>query len=281
MLSGKKFLKGSKRIMKIQRAKVILIGIAMQVSFVAILGAGAPIPAASLPFAPGDKFTYKLKWGPFPAGTAILEMRNPEPINGDAAYHFVFSFRTNRFADHIYKMRDRFEGYVDLAMSHTVHFSKVEQHRSTKQKTEVLFDWKELTARYHRQGVTDQPIAIEEGAFDPVSIIFAMRNRTLEVGSKFSIPMTDGKSISRMPIRVVKKQKIKTKAGRFDTLMLQTDMKHFSRKLKKQSLLKIWFSDDKEKIPVRFQLKIKWGSFKADLLSVERNAGHRKDVYGQ
>ena len=60
------------------------------------------------PFVPGEKLTFVLKWGKIPAGKATLEVQAIEALNGETAYRFVMTARTNAFVDIFFKVRKRF-----------------------------------------------------------------------------------------------------------------------------------------------------------------------------
>ena len=54
---------------------------------------------SSLPFVPGERLHYKIKWGLIPVGRATLEVAPSEEVNGTLCHKFVLSVRTNEFAD--------------------------------------------------------------------------------------------------------------------------------------------------------------------------------------
>ncbi|MBW2193492.1 MAG: DUF3108 domain-containing protein, partial [Deltaproteobacteria bacterium] len=60
-----------------------------------------------IPFSPGEKLTFQLKWGFIPAGEAVLEVLPMETIDGKPVYHFVATAKSNAFIDVFYTVRDR------------------------------------------------------------------------------------------------------------------------------------------------------------------------------
>lgn len=98
-------------------------------------------PEHNLPFAPGEKLTYVLKWEGVPAGKATLEVFPVETLNGKQAYHFVMTARTNSFVDIFYKVRDKIEGYTDLEITRSLFYQSKQREGKYKRDIVVVFDW--------------------------------------------------------------------------------------------------------------------------------------------
>ena len=77
-----------------------------------------------IPFQPGEKLTYKGKWGAIPAGELTLEVLPKETVNSIEAYHFAMITKTNEVVDLIYKIRERQDSYIDTGMTHSVFYKK-------------------------------------------------------------------------------------------------------------------------------------------------------------
>ncbi|MDP4855774.1 MAG: DUF3108 domain-containing protein, partial [Desulfobacterales bacterium] len=76
-------------------------------------GAGGPDRA----FSTGEKLTFQIKWGPIPAGEAVLEVLPVERRNDTPVYHFVMEVKTNAFLDLFYYYRTRIDAYAELQMN--------------------------------------------------------------------------------------------------------------------------------------------------------------------
>ena len=55
--------------------------------------------AGDLPFKPGERLTYVLKWGVVPAGEAVLAVLPLSAVDGVPAYHFHLTATSNAFVD--------------------------------------------------------------------------------------------------------------------------------------------------------------------------------------
>ena len=64
-----------------------------------LLAASAGAGEHDRAFSPGEKLTFQIKWGPFPAGEAVLEVLPMERQDGTPVYHFAMEVKTNAFLD--------------------------------------------------------------------------------------------------------------------------------------------------------------------------------------
>ena len=227
---------------------------------------------ARQPFHPGERLIYELRWGLFKVGTAVFEVEGPVELDGQPAYKFVFTIKTNRFADGFYKIRDRYEGYSNLEMSRSLLFRKQEQHNRRKRNVTVTFDWDAQTVQYERNGEKQDPLPLDHTrCFDPLSALFAARALPLSIGSEYTLPITDGKKLATVPIKVIKKQKLKMQAGTFETFLITPDFRRLKKnpRKNKRASTRIWFSADSRKIPVKIHKRAIWGRFEARLVAIQ------------
>jgi len=60
-----------------------------------------------IPFYPGEKLTFQVKWVMIPAAEAVLEIMPMEQVDGVRSFHFSMTARTYEAIDIVYKVRDR------------------------------------------------------------------------------------------------------------------------------------------------------------------------------
>jgi hypothetical protein len=221
-------------------------------------------------FRPGEKMVFKVRWEFIPAGDAVLEVLPYETINGEKSFHFVFTARTNRYVDLIYKVRDRVESYTDLEITRAVLYKK-EQKGKIKKEVVVTFDWKNRFAQYSNSDNQLEPIFIMPGTFDPLSIFFSFRLYDLNKETKVVTPVTDGEKSVLGVVTKIKRERIKVSAGEYDTYLVEPEMENIDGVFKKskKAKLQIWVTADERRIPVKIKSKVAVGSFVADLVSYE------------
>ncbi len=237
-----------------------------------ILGNGLVLADSTvLPFRPGEKLTFELKWTLVPAGQATLEVKPIKQVDGKDTYHFRMTARSNRFVDAFYKVRDRIDGYTDMAITRSVFYAKKQREGKTKKNVVVRFDWDSQTAQYTEflKRAKKDPVALLPGAFDPLSIFYYTRKQSFEVGQEMQRPVTDGKKCVVGKAKILRRETITVPAGKFDTFLMVPDLQHVGGVFKKSKNAKIelWVSADERRLPVKLKSEVIVGSFTGELIA--------------
>jgi hypothetical protein len=223
-----------------------------------------------IPFAPGEKLEYQLRWENVPAGSAWLEVLPVKTINGRQAYHFVMTAESNAFLDIFYKVRDRIDAFANVEMTRSVRYAK-NQREGRHEKNEVIeFDWNNNRAHYSNYGEKKDPISLLDGSFDPLSAFYFTRTMAFDTGDLLERPVTDGRKNIIGRLKVVGRETIKLLNGRiYDTYRVEPEMNHIGGVFKKSQGAKIqlWVTADEKRIPVRIQSKVVVGHFIGELIS--------------
>jgi hypothetical protein len=227
--------------------------------------------SADFPFSPGEKLTFKLKWCYIPAGEAVLEVLPIENISGIEAYHFVLTVKTNPLFDTIYKVRDKIDSYTDIDMTRSILYKKSQTGRKHKRDVVVNFNWDKNEAEYANFGRKRKPVSLLPGSFDPLSIFYY--SRMCDFNDQFILqrPVTDGRKCVIGSGEVIRRETIKLKNGKYDTYILEPELKDLIGVFRKSknATIKIWITADKRKIPVRIKSKVVVGSFVGELIAAE------------
>ncbi len=221
---------------------------------------------ARRPFNPGDHFYYDIKWGIMKVGEAeMLVEKSDDGMPGELK--FILLVRTTSWADLFYKVRNRVESYTDAKVTQTLHYRKNQNEGRLHRDIVVEVDWEEKSAQYSNFGERLDPIPIEPGCQDPFSILFAYRLEEIAIGNRIQIPVTDGKKTITTEIEIVKEERVKVRAGKFNCLRVAPDVKDlggvFSKS--KNSTIDIWFSNDEHKIIVKMSSSVSVGKFNVAL----------------
>ncbi len=227
--------------------------------------------SGAMPFRPGEKLTFQLKWGIIPAGVAVLEVRPMAAIDGAPAYHFVLTARTYPLIDLFYKVRDRIDAYTDAHMVHSLAFRQSQKEGHTRRNIKVHYDWNENKATRIQDKKKKSPISILPGAFDPLSIFYYARTRPLKVGDHLQRPVSDGHKCVLGRARVEKRERLHIKGKTYDTLLIEPSIKEVGGVFKKSkdASIRVWVTADARHIPVRVKSKVAIGSFVAELVAEE------------
>jgi len=232
-------------------------------------------------FFPGEKLKFKMKWGIFPAGEAVLEVLPIETINGVKSFHFVMQAKTNSFIDRIYKYRSRIDAYADLRMTRSLKYLKRTEAGKAVKEVNVQFDWEKKEAYYFRSKTKfgTKPTTkyrrrrtpLLAGSFDPLSVFYYTRLLNISQNRPIERPVTDGKKCVMASAEIIKREFIKLNGELYDTFLVQPDLKHiegvFSKS--KDAKIYIWVTADERRIPLKIKSKVIVGSFTGELVSAE------------
>ncbi len=238
----------------------------------AAVGGSADTLGKKLPFRPGERLTYQATWNAIPAGDMTLEVLPPEMVGGVQAYHFAMVTTTNAVVDLVYTVRERQDSYVDAAMTHSILYTKRAEGEHPRDVV-VNFDWVKGEATRSNFGEKMAPVRIAPGSFDPLALFYVIRLHNIGTNSVVEIPVTEGDNAIIARAVVAKRELIEIEGKKYDVFEVAPDMELLEREkvVKKSETeeLKIWFTADERKIPVRIQSKVKVGYFTFDLVSAK------------
>jgi hypothetical protein len=219
-------------------------------------------------FREGEVLTYRLHYGLLNAGVAVLEVK-PDilDINGRKVYHIVGNGYTTGTTDWFFKVRDRYETYMDKdALLPWLFIRRVD---------EGGFKFSQDYAFNHYTRKVDignnQKFDVPPGVQDMVSAFYAARNLDLsntKEGDIISLPCFVDKELWPLMIRYIGKEVIETDIGKYRCLKFQPIVQK-GRVFKKDEDLCVWISDDKNHIPMRAKAEVLVGSIKMDITGVK------------
>jgi hypothetical protein len=215
-----------------------------------------------VPFYPGERLTYRARWGVLPAGEVTLMVLPRETIAGIETYHFAMITETNNAVDLLYKIRERQDSYIDTNITHSILYKKKTESKHPRDII-VNFNWEKQEASYANFGEKKAPIRIMPGTFDPLALFFILRLHDFKENSVIEIPVTDGNMNIGVKATVTKREIIEVDENKYDTFAVTPDMERLEDIVKKndEPQLKIWFTADDKKIPVRIRSKVGIVSF--------------------
>ena len=218
------------------------------------------------PFNPGDHFFYDVKWGIMKVGEAeMLVERAEESEVGELK--FILLLRTTPWADLIYRVRNRIESFTDGEVTQTLHYRKDQSEGRLHREIVIDVDWDKQSARYSNFGKPLDPIPIEPGCQDPYSILFAYRLKDKKIGQRIRIPVTDGKKTIMTEIEILREERVKVRAGKFNCVSVSADVKGLGGVFSKSenAAIDLWFSNDEHRIIVKMISSVHVGQFRVEL----------------
>lgn len=260
---------GPRRIYRRSIEGIILSLILIMLLPSSLISGSTSVMDKKIPFYPGEKLTYEGKWGIIPAGEITLEVLPRETVQGVETYHFAMITKTNAAVDLLYKIRERQDSYVAADMTRSVLYKKRTESKHPRDVV-VHFNWEKLEATYINFGKHSPTIRLLPGSFDPLALFFILRLQDLTENSVIEIPITDGSTNFRVKATIGKKEAIEIKGKMYNSIEVTPDMERLEDIVKKSEnpQLRIWFSADEKKIPLKIQSKVGIISFIFEFVSM-------------
>lgn len=199
------------------------------------------------------------------AGTANLTVYNERLFN-KPVYHIVGTGATNSKYDWIFKVRDRYETYIDTGTLQPYKFIRNVDEGGFKKYENITFNHAANTA-ITTQGVYKIPACIQ----DVVGAMYYARNidfNKYKPGDKIPFFLFLDNEVYNMYIRYEGKETVKTRYGKFRAIK-------FKPLLVKGTIFEggermtVYVSDDGNKIPLRIETPLLVGSVKVDMMSYD------------
>ena len=196
------------------------------------------------------------------AGTASFRVENAQ-LNNKPVFHITGLGTSNPSYDWIFRVRDRYETYIDTTTLKPYKFIRhVEEGKYRKD---------EVVNFYH-----DEKKAVStKGSFpigdcmqDVLSSIYYARNidfTSYKVGEKIPFSMFLDDEVHNIYIRYLGKEVVKTKYGKFNAIKFKP-MLISGTIFSGGELMTVWVSDDNNRIPLRIESPITVGSIKVDMM---------------
>ena len=214
------------------------------------------------PFNIGEKLNYSLQFNFIKMGRGYLLVDEDEAVNDTPAHHVTFYAKTSKFADRIFKVRDKVDIWLDQEDMTTLKVLKQIREGDYKKNFYTVIDYENSIAI-----TNNDTIPLDGRVRDPYSLLFYLRTIPLEVGQILDFTTFDRKKTTNFQVLVAGKETIKTPAGTF-TCKIIKPFREGKSLLKNSGDMMIWFSDDEQCIPIQIQIKIKFGSMLLQLLSI-------------
>lgn len=213
----------------------------------------------------GELIRFRVYYGWISAGYATLEIK-PEMVtrNGRESYRCVGIGESVGAFDWFFKVRDRYETYVDKDMIAPLLFVRRVDEGGYKITQDYVFNHAEKRV-FTGKEFKEIPAYIQ----DMISAFYFARcidfSKAKE-GDKFSIPCFVDDSLYYANLKFIRRETIKTDLGTFKCILFRPVIQT-GRIFKHEEDLNVWISDDENKVPIRAQASILVGSIKMDLVN--------------
>jgi hypothetical protein len=215
-------------------------------------------------FKAGEQLEYRLHYGIINAGVAKLEIKDiHKKIAGRNVYHIVGTGRSKGAFDWFFKVRDRYETYLDIDGVFPWLFVRNVNEGGYKIHQNYTFSQTQNRVDNGDGKFFDTPNGIQ----DMLSSFYyarAIDYSKAKIGEIFTIWSFVDDEIWPLKIRFLGKENIQVSGDKYRALKFCPVVQE-GRLFENEADVAVWISDDDNKIPLLAQGKILIGSIKMEL----------------
>jgi hypothetical protein len=215
-------------------------------------------------FVPGEQLKFRVHYGFMDAGEATLTVSPTlKTVFGKSCYQVIGEGKSVGAFDWFFKVRDRYESYIDKDAMLPWYFVRDVREGGYKVNQKVKFDHVNGLATSEKKAVkTPKHVQDLLSAFYFARTIDFSRAAP---GDTFVIQTYLDDAIFPMMLKYTGKVILSTDKGKVRCMKFKPYVME-GRVFKEQESMTIWISDDKNRLPVRAEANLMVGSIKMDLL---------------
>jgi hypothetical protein len=215
----------------------------------------------------GERYVFDITYFGATAGELELEILPPKTVAERLSYHIRAIARTTSVFSLFYRMNDGAESFMDSQALISHKFSlKLDESLQQRDVLE-LYDQRARKVYYFskldhkKKGKKNDQLEITTEPYtqDGLSAFFFVRTLPLEMGKTYKFPVVNNGKLREVRITAVRKEKLKTKIGEFNTIVVKPEVV-LDGVLRTYGDSFVWISDDPERRILKVDAKIKVGS---------------------
>jgi len=217
------------------------------------------------PFALGERFTYRVSWMGLHAATAAMEADPGPKLDGRETLRFVTTTMSSPLVTKFYAVNNRVESIVDAEtlLPQRLLFRRREGKR--KNDFDVTFHRAQGNVLSIKDGVP-ATIPIPAGTHDSISCLYAVRSApALQPGFSQIMTVHHDKKNYRLEVKIEAIEKVRGPWGEIEAIRALAIMP-FQGIFLNEGNIRVWFTNDDRRIPVKMKAKVIVGSVIADLI---------------
>jgi hypothetical protein len=216
-------------------------------------------------FTYGEKLTFSVGYKFITAGYATMAI-SPKPVDvgGRPTYEVKFDVKTTPSFDKIFKVRDRYATYLDADGIFPWRFEQSVREGDYSRDFSANIDQRKHVAR-----TTEGSFEVSPFVHDILSAFYYARTldlKRMKKGQSFLLKNFYGKKAHDLRIRILGRERVETKAGTFDCVMIEPLVVEGGL-FKNEGRIIVYMTDDDRKMPVKVTSKVVIGSIDCELVS--------------
>ena len=211
----------------------------------------------------GKKLNYELKFKNISAGTAYILIEK-DSLADKSIIRLRSELKTNSFFDLFYKIRDDITVYMnDYDYSLIKVINKINEGKHSKELTSIVdADLKLISSSINN-------LSISKKVYSPLSVIFSLRNKMFSNDANYNYLTYSMGKLKNINVVISEEEIITTPYGTYNTFIAVPKSLENKPILKNNGDMKIWYTSNKDRIPIKIEIKINYGSILLKLKNIE------------
>lgn len=232
----------------------------------AVLWAGVNNPPSARSLQVGEHLTYDISWLNITAGTAVMTVGAVGEDGDRPLAKLITTAQSRPVITKFFPVDNRVESILDPATLLPEHLMFKRREGKKKEDIEYLFHQKEGEVTVVKGGMTER-LQMAPGTHDVISCLYYARSAlSLQPGASLTINVYHDKKNRKLDVQVEEIETISGSWGDVETARVLVVMPFQGIFLNKGNI-RVWFTNDERRIPVRMKAKVIIGSIVADLVS--------------
>ena len=217
-------------------------------------------------FQVGEQLTYDISWLNITAGTAVMAITGAGTDGDRPLAKLVTTVQSRPVVTKFFPVDNRVESLVDPATLLPEHLFFKRREGKKKEDLEYTFHQKEGRVTVVKGGETET-LEMPPGTQDAISCLYYARSTlSFKPGASLTMNVHHDKKNRKLDVRVEEIETVSGPWGEVETARVLVVMP-FQGLFLNQGNIRVWFTNDDRRIPVRMKAKVIIGSIVADLVS--------------
>ena len=214
----------------------------------------------------GERLTYEISWLNILAGTAVMEVMADGTAGDSPRAKLVTTAQSRPAITKFFPVDNRVESEFDLREQLPQHMIFKRREGKNKEDFEYTFHHQEGTVTAVKDGTTEI-LPIPANTQDLISCLYYVRNQLpMTQGASLILNIHHDKKNRRVEVRVENIETLEGTWGKRETAQVLVIMPFKGLFINKGNI-RVWFTTDERRIPVRMKAKVIIGTIVADLVS--------------
>lgn len=219
-------------------------------------------------FGPGEHLEYRVHYGFLNAAEAIVDV-SPTlyKVNDRPCYRVNVDGRTVGAFDLVTRVRDTWRSYIDTSAILPQKFYTNLQENSYRKEENITFNHETNTVKAEERTERDV-FKVPDNVHDLISGYYFLRTidfAKINAGQVIEVPAFYDDTVYNMKVRYRGKDVVKTKHGKVSVIKLNPVLPPGNKLFKEEESIRIFVSDDTNKVPVKVEVDLWIGSMVMDL----------------